>query len=69
PTQGNPDGVVFRRLCEWLHDGSYRVRRAAAGALRRLDDPRAVPHLRARADIEAEPQVLAALERALNAFS
>jgi len=69
PRQGNPNGVVFRRLCEWLHDGSYRVRRAAAGALRQMGDPRAVPHLRARADIEVEPQVLSALERALNAFS
>jgi HEAT repeat protein len=61
-------GVVHRRLCAWLHDGSYRVRGAAARALGERGDPRAIPQLRARAGIEAEPQVLAALERALNAL-
>ena len=48
---------------------SLRTAFSAVSAAAEQGDPRAVPHLRARADIEVEPAVLPALERALNALS
>jgi aminopeptidase N len=36
PGAGDPDGVIFRQLGESLNDASYRVRAAAASALRQI---------------------------------
>ena len=57
--------VAYRLLCEALHDASHHVRGAAARGLGLRGDARALPHLRARRQIEIDPTVLGALRGAL----
>lgn len=65
-TRGGAHGEeVFRQLCRSLGDDSYQVRAAAARALGLRGDERAVSHLRAAWDLEADLTVLDALEASL----
>ncbi len=57
--------VIYRMLCESLHDASRHVRSAAVRGLLTRGDTRALPHLRARQQIEIDLGVLGALRGAV----
>jgi aminopeptidase N len=56
---------IFQQLCASLNDESYDVRMAAAQALATRGDERAIPHLKARLDLEGNAYVVVELHSAL----